>query len=71
MNMKIELSAPSVPCLPGCCHVFALMIMDLISEPVSQPLLNVVLIRLTLGARDLPEVLSSIHSNYMVAYNHL
>ena len=24
----VELSAPPVPCLPGCCHVPALMIMD-------------------------------------------
>ena len=24
----VELSAPSAPCLPGCCHVPALMIMD-------------------------------------------
>jgi hypothetical protein len=24
----VELSIPPVPCLPGCCHALALMIMD-------------------------------------------
>jgi hypothetical protein len=23
-----ELSAPPIPCLPGCCHAFAFMIID-------------------------------------------
>ena len=41
--------------MPGCCHVPALMIMDWTSEPVSQPQLNVVLIRLAL-------VMVSVHS---------
>ena len=40
----VELSAPLIPCLPGCCHVPALMIMDRTSEPVRQTQLKVVLI---------------------------
>ena len=42
--------------MPGCCHAPALMIMDLTSEPVSQPELNVVLIRVAL-------VMVSVHSS--------
>ena len=34
--------------IPGCCHVPNLMIMDWTSEPVSQPQLNVVLLRVAL-----------------------
>ena len=52
----IELSAPPVPCLPGCCHVPALMIIDWTSEPISQIQLNVVLIRVVL-------VMVSVHSS--------
>jgi len=53
----VELSAPPpTPCLPGCCHVPTLMIMDWASEPVSQPQLNVVLYRVAL-------VMVSVHSN--------
>jgi hypothetical protein len=44
----VELSALPAPCLSGCFHVPALMIMDWTSEPVSQPQLNVILIRLAL-----------------------
>jgi hypothetical protein len=57
------------------------MIMDKTSEAVSQPQLNVVLIRVALGAREmaqwlrvltaLPKVLSSFPSNHMVPHNHL
>jgi hypothetical protein len=46
----VEFSAPPSPCLPGCCHVPTLMIMAWTSEPVSQPQLNVVLIRVALVA---------------------
>jgi hypothetical protein len=52
----VELSAPPVPCLPGCCHVPALMIRDRTSEPVTRPQLNVVLIRVAL-------VMVSVHSS--------
>jgi hypothetical protein len=52
----IELSSPPAPCLPGCCHVPAMMIMDQTSEPVSQPQLDVVLIRVAL-------VMVSAHSS--------
>ena len=52
----VELSAPLIPCLPGCCHVPALMIMDRTSEPVSQLQLNEVLIRVAL-------VILSVHSS--------
>ena len=51
-----ELSAPPAPCLPGRCHALTLMIMDRTSEPVSQPQLNVVLIRVAL-------VMVSVHSS--------
>ena len=44
----VELSAPPVPCLSGCFHSPALMIMDWTSEPINQPQLNVVLVRLAL-----------------------
>jgi hypothetical protein len=50
------LSAPRVPCLSGCCHAPTLMITDWTSEPVSQPQLNVVLIRVAL-------VMLSLHSS--------
>jgi hypothetical protein len=49
-------AALPVPCLPGCCHAPTLMIMDWTSEPVSQPQLNVVSIRLAL-------VMVSVHSS--------
>jgi hypothetical protein len=52
----MELSAPSVPFLSGCCHAPTLMIMYWTSELVSQPQLNVVLIRVAL-------VVVSVHSN--------
>jgi len=42
-------------CLPGCCHALALVITDWTSEPVSQPQLNIVLIRL-------PLVMVTVHS---------
>jgi hypothetical protein len=45
----VELSAPPMPCLPGCCHAPALMIMDWTSEPVSQPQLGFVLYKTCLG----------------------
>jgi len=48
LDEDVELLAPPAPCLPGCCHVPALMIMDWTSGPVSQPQLNVVLVRLAL-----------------------
>ena len=44
----IELSAPPASCLLECCYAPALMTMDETSEPVSQPQLNVVLIRIAL-----------------------
>jgi hypothetical protein len=44
------------PCLPGYCHVPALIRMDRTSEPVSHPQLNVVLMRVTL-------VMVSVHSS--------
>jgi hypothetical protein len=44
LEQDVELSASPAPCLPGCCHVPS-MRMDRISEPVSQPQLNIVLIR--------------------------
>ena len=43
-EQDLELSAPPVSCLPGHCHVPALMIMDSTSEPVSQPQISVVLV---------------------------
>ena len=43
-----ELSAPPGPCLPERCHAPALMTMNQTSEPVSQPQLNVVLLRVAL-----------------------
>ena len=48
LEQDVGLSAPSTPCLPGHCHAPALMIMDWTSELVSQPQLNVVLIRVAL-----------------------
>ena len=42
----VELSATPAPCLPGCCHARTLRIMGLTSEPVTQPQLNVILIRI-------------------------
>jgi hypothetical protein len=51
-----ELSAQPAPCLSGCCHVPALMIMDRTFEPVSQLQLNEVLIRVAL-------VILSVHSS--------
>jgi hypothetical protein len=51
-----ELSAPPAPCLPGCCHVPTLMIMDWTPELVRQPQLNVILIRVAL-------VMVSVHSS--------
>jgi hypothetical protein len=48
LDEDVELSAPSAPCLPGCCHAPTLMIMDGTSESVSQPQLNVVLMRVAL-----------------------
>ena len=47
-EQDVELSALPAPCLPRCCHVPALMLMDKPPEPVSQPQLNVVLIRVAL-----------------------
>jgi hypothetical protein len=44
----MELLVPLVPGPPGCCHVPSLMIMDRTSEPVSQPQLNAVCIRVAL-----------------------
>ena len=52
----VGLSAPPAPCLPGCCHVLSLMILDWTSEPVNQPQLNVVLIRVA-------SVVVSVHSS--------
>jgi hypothetical protein len=52
----VELSAPPAPCLPECCHIPTLMIIDGACEPVSQPQLNVVLIRVAL-------VTVSVHSS--------
>jgi len=46
---NVELSVLPAPYLPECCHVPALMIIDLISEPVSQPQLNVVIYNTCLG----------------------
>jgi hypothetical protein len=48
-NEDVELLAPPAPCLAGCYHVPALMIVDWTFELVSQPQLNVVLIRVALG----------------------
>jgi hypothetical protein len=48
MDEDAELSALPTPCLPGHCHAPDLMIMDRTSEPVDQPQLNVVLIRVAL-----------------------
>jgi hypothetical protein len=36
------------PCLPRCCYAPTLMILDSISEPISQPPIYVVLIRVAL-----------------------
>jgi hypothetical protein len=63
LEQDVELSAPSVPCLTGHCHVPTLMIMDSTSEPVSQPQLNVVLIRVAL-------VMVSLHSNGNLRYRY-
>ena len=52
----VELSAPPAPCLPGGCHAPTLMITNWTSEPVSQPQLNIVLIRVAL-------VMVSVHSS--------
>jgi hypothetical protein len=41
-------SASPTPCVLEHCHASALMIVDWTSEPVSQPQLNVVLIRVAL-----------------------
>ena len=54
LEQDIELSAPPVPCLPGCYHSPALMIMNWSSEPVSQPQLNVIRVELAM---------MSLHSN--------
>jgi hypothetical protein len=56
LDEDVELSALPAPCLNIYCHAPTLMIMDLTSEPVSQPQLNVVFIRLAL-------VMVSVHSN--------
>jgi hypothetical protein len=48
LDEDVELSALPVPCLNGCCHAPTWIIKDLTSEPVSQPQLNVVFIRLAL-----------------------
>ena len=55
MDEDVELSPLPAPFLNGYCHAPTLMIMDLTSEPVSQPQLNVVFIRLAL-------VMVSVHS---------
>ena len=54
-NEDTKLLTPPVPCLPGCCHVPTLMIMDGTSEPISQLQLNV-LIKVAL-------VMVSVHSS--------
>jgi hypothetical protein len=56
LDEDVELSALPVPCLNGYYHAPTLMIMDLTSEPVNQPKLNVVFIRLAL-------VMVSVHSS--------
>lgn len=48
LDQDVELSDPPAPCLPRCCHALTMMIMDWTSETVSQPQLNVVLIRVAL-----------------------
>jgi hypothetical protein len=55
-GQDVELSAPPASCLPGCSMLFDLTIIDWTSEPVSQPQLNVVLIKAAL-------VMMSGHSN--------
>ena len=52
----IELSASRALCLPRCCYAPTLMIMDRTSDPISQPQLNVVLIRVAM-------VMVSVHNN--------
>jgi len=56
LEQDIKLPALPVLCLPGCCHVPTMMIMDSTSELISQPQLNVVLLRVAL-------VMMSVHSN--------
>jgi hypothetical protein len=41
LRRPLKLSGSTAPCLPECCHVPTLMIVDWTSEPVSQPQLNV------------------------------
>ena len=49
LDQDVECSVPSpAPCLPGCCHAPAMMIIDWSSEPVSQPQLHIVLISVAL-----------------------
>jgi hypothetical protein len=48
LDKDVELSAPAAPHLPGYYHTPILMIMDWTSESVSQPQLNLVLIRVAL-----------------------
>jgi hypothetical protein len=55
-EQDVVLSTPAVPCLLGCCHSPALKIMDWTSEPVSQPQLNVVFIKVSM-------FMVSFHSN--------
>ena len=45
LDQDVELLVPSMPCLNLCCHVSAFMIMYWTSEPISQPQLNVVLLK--------------------------
>ena len=56
LDQDVELSDPPAPCLPRCCHALTMMIMDWTSETVSQPQLNVVLMRVAL-------VMVSVHSS--------
>ena len=64
LDENIELSAPPAPCLPRCCHVPTLMIMDWTSEPISRPQLNVVLLRVAL-------VMVSVHSSKTLTETHI
>jgi len=60
----VELSAPPTPHLPGHGHAPALIIMDCTFEPVSQPQLGVILVRVVL-------VMVSVHSNETLSKTHV